>query len=44
MLKEDLPIVYLYHPPWIWAMTNRLEGFVPYPDGMIRLENVKLGS
>ena len=44
MLKEDLPIVYLYHPTWIWAMTNKLEGFVPYPDGMIRLENVKLGS
>ena len=44
MLKEDLPIVYLYHPTWIWATTNKLEGFVPYPDGMIRLENVKLGS
>lgn len=44
VLKEDLPIVYLYHPTWIWAMTNSLEGFVPYPDGMIRLENVKLGS
>ncbi|MGI9502034.1 MAG: ABC transporter substrate-binding protein, partial [Geminicoccaceae bacterium] len=43
-LMEDLPIVYLYHPTWIWAMTNQLEGFVPYPDGMIRLENVKLGS
>jgi len=25
-------------------MNSELEGFVPYPDGMIRLENVKLGS
>ncbi|HUF87670.1 MAG TPA: ABC transporter substrate-binding protein [Thermohalobaculum sp.] len=41
ILAEDLPIIYLYHPTWIWALDAKIEGFVPYPDGMIRLENVK---
>jgi peptide/nickel transport system substrate-binding protein len=44
ILAEDLPIIYLYHPSWIWALDGKLEGFVPYPDGMIRLENVKFRS
>jgi peptide/nickel transport system substrate-binding protein len=44
ILAKDLPIIYLYHPSWIWALDGKLEGFVPYPDGMIRLENVKFRS
>jgi len=42
ILMEDLPIVYLYHPVWIWAMEAGIEGFVPYPDGMIRLAGVTM--
>ncbi|TMV86873.1 ABC transporter substrate-binding protein [Thioclava sp. BHET1] len=42
ILLKDLPIIYLYHPVWIWAMNAKLKGFVPYPDGMIRLANVTL--
>lgn len=42
ILINDLPIIYLYHPTWIWALSGNLEGFTPYPDGMIRLENVTL--
>ena len=41
ILINDLPIVYLYHPTWIWALSGKLSGFEAYPDGMIRLENVK---
>ncbi len=41
ILINDLPIIYLYHPTWIWALSGKLEGFTAYPDGMIRLENVK---
>ncbi|MBN9672266.1 ABC transporter substrate-binding protein [Roseibium aggregatum] len=41
ILINELPIVYLYHPTWIWALSGKLDGFTPYPDGMIRLENVK---
>lgn len=44
ILEESLPIVYLYHQVWIWALRNEIEGFVAYPDGMIRLENVKVAG
>lgn len=42
ILNDDLPIIYLYHPTWLWAMNKKLAGFVPYPDGMIRLSGVTL--
>jgi peptide/nickel transport system substrate-binding protein len=42
ILNEELPIIYLYHPTWIWAMSNRVQGFTPYPDGMIRLQGVSM--
>lgn len=38
--QEDMPIVYLYHPVWIWALDDSLSGFQAYPDGMIRLHGV----
>jgi peptide/nickel transport system substrate-binding protein len=44
ILSEELPIIYLYHVTWIWALDNKIEGFVPYPDGMIRLENVRFSG
>ncbi|WP_322895954.1 MULTISPECIES: ABC transporter substrate-binding protein [unclassified Yoonia] len=40
ILREELPIVYLYHQTWLWAMASEIEGFVAYPDGMIRLAGV----
>ncbi|HTJ57235.1 MAG TPA: ABC transporter substrate-binding protein [Devosiaceae bacterium] len=40
ILDRDLPLIYLYHPTWIWAMGKKVTGFVPYPDGLIRLEGV----
>jgi peptide/nickel transport system substrate-binding protein len=44
ILNEDLPIIYLYHVTWIWALDDAIEGFVPYPDGMIRLEGVTMAE
>ncbi|WP_321339967.1 ABC transporter substrate-binding protein [Breoghania sp.] len=44
ILDEELPIIYFYHLKWIWALSSKIEGFVPYPDGMIRLENMKLAD
>jgi peptide/nickel transport system substrate-binding protein len=44
ILMTDLPLVYLYHPVWIWAMDAGLEGFVAYPDGMIRLAGVTMAE
>lgn len=42
ILNEDLPIIYLYHQTWIWALSNDVQGFVAYPDGMIRLQGVSM--
>jgi len=39
---RDRPIIYLYHREWLWAFTNRLQGFNPVPDGMVRLQNLQL--
>lgn len=44
ILKQDLPIIYTYYQPWPFAHVKKLEGFKPYPDGMVRLKGVKLGS
>ena len=44
ILIEQSPLVYLYHESWITALDARIEGFTPYPDGMIRLEGVTLSE
>jgi peptide/nickel transport system substrate-binding protein len=41
---DELPIIYLYFDKWIWGMPAKLQGFVPNPDGMIRLEGVKFAQ
>jgi peptide/nickel transport system substrate-binding protein len=35
-------MIYLYHPKYLIAHTARLEGFKPYPDGLLRVTGVKL--
>jgi len=44
ILTQDLPIIYTYYQPWPFAHAKKLEGFKPYPDGMIRLKGVKHGA
>jgi peptide/nickel transport system substrate-binding protein len=44
ILQEDMPIIYLYHQAWIWALDDKVQGFVPYPDGMIRLQGVSFSE
>ena len=44
ILKEDLPIIYLYHQPWIFALNRKVRGFTAYPDGMIRLKGVEIAG
>lgn len=34
--------LFLYNFKWIWGVSAKLQGFVPYPDGLIRLRNVAL--
>ena len=33
---DEMPIIYLDFQKSIWGMTNKLTGFVPYPDGIIQ--------
>jgi peptide/nickel transport system substrate-binding protein len=36
------PNLFLYHLKWIWGTTAKLDGFAPYPDGIIRLQGMTL--
>lgn len=44
ILDRDRPIIYLWHPKWIWALRSGVAGFVPYPDAMIRLPGMRKAS
>lgn len=41
---KELPIVYLYHRHWLWAYTGKLSGFAKVPDGLLRLQNLRLAK
>jgi len=41
-ILNDRPIIYLYHPKWLWAFTSKLTGFTPLPDGLIRPQGLQL--
>ena len=41
-LNQDLPIIYLYAPRWLFGTTAKLQGFVPVADGMLRLNGVTM--
>jgi peptide/nickel transport system substrate-binding protein len=43
-ILADLPIIYLWHGTWLYAFDARLKGFVPYPDGIVRLNGVTLNK
>ncbi|MGC1413205.1 MAG: ABC transporter substrate-binding protein [Acetobacteraceae bacterium] len=43
-LRRDLPITFLYSPRNIVAMTARLQGFRPVPDGMIRVQGLEMAK
>jgi len=44
ILRQDLPLTYLYNPRNIVAMTTKLQGFRPVPDGMIRLQGLEMAK
>ena len=39
---KDRPIVYVYHRHWLWAYTAKLSGLRTVPDGMVRLQGLKM--
>jgi peptide/nickel transport system substrate-binding protein len=42
--NEDLPITYLYVPKFIVAMAKDVNGFVPVPDGLVRLQGMTMSK
>lgn len=40
ILQDELPSMYIYYQPWPFVVHKKVQGFDPYPDGMIRLKGV----
>lgn len=43
VVGRDRPRIYLYHQRWLYALKRSVQGFVPYPDGLVRLQGVTKG-
>ena len=42
IVLKDRPIVYLFHRHWLWAYTTKLSGFRPMPDGLVRVQGLRM--
>src|SRR5438128_901584 len=41
-VTKDRPIIYLYHRNWLWAHSAKLSGLRTVPDGMVRVQGLKM--
>jgi peptide/nickel transport system substrate-binding protein len=39
---HDLPYTVLYHFTWLWGVSDRVTGFTPRPDGLVRAVGIDL--
>jgi peptide/nickel transport system substrate-binding protein len=39
---KERPIVYLYHRNWLWAHSAKLTGLRPVPDGLVRVQGLRM--
>ena len=39
---QEIPIVYLYHRNWLWAHNKKMTGLKTIPDGLVRVQGVKM--
>jgi peptide/nickel transport system substrate-binding protein len=44
ILRQDLPLIYLFSPVNVVGMSAKLTGFRPVPDGMIRLQGLEMAK
>jgi peptide/nickel transport system substrate-binding protein len=42
LVLKDRPDIYLFHRHWLWAYTTKLSGFRTIPDGLVRVQGLKL--
>ena len=38
----DRPLIFLFHMTWLYASSDKLSGFTPVPDGLIRPQGLRL--
>jgi peptide/nickel transport system substrate-binding protein len=38
------PYLFLYHLKWFWGASAKLSGIVPHPDGILRLQGLRLAN
>jgi peptide/nickel transport system substrate-binding protein len=43
-VQQDVPVAYLYNPRNIMAMSVKVKGFRPIPDGMVRLQGLEMSK
>src|SRR5207247_344618 len=41
-LAKDRPIVYLFHRNWLWAHAAKLSGLRTVPDGLVRVQGLRM--
>jgi peptide/nickel transport system substrate-binding protein len=41
-ILADRPLIYYDHAKWLYAMSAKLAGFTPYPDGLIRPQGMAM--
>ena len=41
-VNKEHPVVYLYHVNWLWAYNGKLAGVRNVPDGLLRLQGLKM--
>jgi len=39
---NDRGHIFLYNYKWLWGLAEKIDGFAPHPDGIIRLQGVKV--
>jgi peptide/nickel transport system substrate-binding protein len=42
LIAKERPDIYLFHRHWLWAYTTKLSGFRTIPDGLVRVQGLKL--
>ncbi|HTP47763.1 MAG TPA: ABC transporter substrate-binding protein [Casimicrobiaceae bacterium] len=42
LIAKDRPDIYLFHRHWLWAYSTKVSGFRPFPDGLVRVQGLKL--
>ncbi len=41
---KDRPDLFLFNYKWIWGLNPKVNGYVPNPDGIIRLQGIKISG